>query len=357
MKVNELLQQMIKAGISDIHFKAGSPPLLRIHGELSTTNFDALSAAALEEMAASLMNDEQKARFKKERELDLSYAVDGLSRFRVNVYRQRGTVALTLRVVPLKVKAFDQLNLPNEALKKLASEQRGLILVAGITGSGKTTTLNAIVNHINENFTYQIVTVEDPIEFYHTDKKSSIVQREVGPDTDSFKNALRFALRQDPDVIVIGEMRDPDAISAAITAAETGHLVVSTLHTMDAVSTVDRIVDVYPPHQQAQVRGQVSRVLKGVIAQRLLPSADGKMLWPATEVLIGSSLVRKLILDGKPQDVVKAMEQGEYYKMHTFDQDLIRLVQEKKISMEEAVANATNPEDLTLKARGIGSLG
>ena len=239
----------------------------------------------------------------------------------------------------------------------MASEQRGLILVAGVTGSGKTTTLNAMVNYINENFTYQIVTVEDPIEYYHTDKKSSIVQREVGPDTDSYKNALKFALRQDPDVIVIGEMREVEAIAAGITAAETGHLVISTIHTADASSTVDRIVDAYPQHQQTQVRNQLGRVLRGVIAQRLLPSADGQMRWPATEILVGSPLVRKLIVEGKPQDVYKAMEQGEYYKMHTFDQDLIRLAQEKKISMEEAVSNATNPEDLALKVRGIGTLG
>ncbi len=357
MKINELLQLMIKSGISDIHFKAGSPPLLRVHGSLTVTDLGKLDARAINEMALSLLSDDQKTKFNKEHEIDLSYAVDGLSRFRVNIYRQRGTLALTLRVVPLKVKNFEELNLPIETMKKLAGEQRGLVLIAGITGSGKTTTLNSIINHINENYTYQIVTVEDPIEFFHADKKSSIVQREIGPDTESYKNALKYSLRQDPDVIVIGEMRDYDAISAAITAAETGHLVISTIHTSDAVHTIDRIVDAYPQHQQAQVRNQISRVLKGIIAQRLLPSADGTTRWPATEVLIGTSLIKKIIVEGKPEDIYKALEQGEYYKMHTFDQDLIRLAQEKKISMEEAVANATNPEDLTLKVRGIGVLG
>jgi len=357
MKVSELLQLMLKAGISDIHFKAGSAPHLRVHGELTPTTFDKFTGSSLEEMAFSLMNAHQKAKFEKDHELDMSYAIDEVSRFRVNIYRQRGTIALTLRVVPLKVKTFEELNLPIDVLKKLCGEQRGLVLVAGITGSGKTTTLNSIVNFINEGYTYQIVTVEDPIEFYHVDKKSSIVQREIGPDTDSYKTALKYALRQDPDVIVIGEMRDYEAISAAITAAETGHLVISTIHTADAVHTIDRIVDAYPPHQQHHVRGQVARILKGVVAQRLLPSGDGSMRWPATEVLVGSSLVRKLLADGKPEDIYRSMEQGEYYKMHTFDQDLIRLVQAKKISMEEAVQNATNPEDLTLKARGIGSLG
>src|SRR3989338_2559153 len=228
MNVKELLQKMLQAGISDMHFKAGSPPILRVNGKLSPTPYEPFQAKVVEEFASSLMTDEQKARFKEDCELDLSYCVDGVSRFRVNVYRQKGTVALTLRVVPLQVHTFAELNMPAEALAKLAGEARGLVLFAGVTGSGKTTTLNSVIDHINRNSSCQIVTIEDPIEFYHTDVKSSIAQREVGPDTRSFKNALKYALRQDPDVIVIGEMRDFDAVSAALTAAETGHLVLST---------------------------------------------------------------------------------------------------------------------------------
>ncbi len=356
LRVNELLQLMIKAGISDIHFKVGSPPLIRVNGSLTPTEFEPFTPAAIEELAFSLMNETQKAKFTEEHELDMSYAVDGLSRFRVNVYRQKGTVALTLRVVPLKIKTIEELNLPGEVLIKLAAESRGLVLVTGITGSGKTTTLNAMINHINETSNVHIVTVEDPIEYYHTDKKSSIVQREVGPDTRSFQSALKYVLRQDPDVVVIGEMRDHEAIAAALTAAETGHLVLGTLHTMDAVQTIDRIVDSYPPHQQSQIRMQIGNVLKGVVAQRLISTADNTARLPATEILVGSSLVRKLVAEGKTLELYRAMEQGEYYKMHTFDQDLVRLVQENKITMEEALDNATNPEDLTLKARGIGSL-
>jgi len=354
IKVNELLQLMLKAGISDVHFKVGSPPLLRVHGELTSTNFEPFEASAVEEFAYSLMDEKQKAKFNEEHELDMSYTVDGLSRFRVNVYRQRGTVALTLRVVPLKIKTMEELNLPVDVLKKLASESRGLILISGITGSGKTTTLNAMVNYINETSKVHIVTVEDPIEYFHSDNKSSIVQREVGSDTNSFKNALKYILRQDPDVVVLGEMRDFEAMSAGITAAETGHLVLSTIHTMDAVHTIDRIVDSYPPHQQHQIRAQFANVFKGIISQRLLAPVSGTERVPVTEILVGTSLVRKLIADGKNQDVYRSMEQGEYYKMHTFDQEMIRLVQENKISIEEALDNATNPEDLTLKARGIG---
>lgn len=354
IKVNELLQLMLKAGISDIHFKVGSPPLVRVLGDLVVTQFDPLPPKAIEELAYSLMNENQKAKFDAEHELDMSYSVDGLSRFRVNVYRQKGTIALTLRVVPLEIKTLEELHLPAEILKKLASESRGLILISGITGSGKTTTLNAMIRHINDNFKVHIVTVEDPIEYYHADKKASIVQREVGADTHSFQNALKYILRQDPDVVVIGEMRDFEAISAGITAAETGHLVISTVHTMDTVHTIDRIISTYPPHQQQAIRVQLANVLKGIVAQRLLPTADGKERVPATEILVGTSLVRKLIAEGKAQDIYRAIEQGEYYKMHTFDQDLLRLAQTNKISMAEAQENATNPEDLALKARGVG---
>lgn len=353
MNVNELLQLMIKKDISDIHFKAGSAPLIRLNGRLVSTGFDQFTPKHIEELANSLMNAEQKKAFESENELDMAYHVDELSRFRVNIYKQRGTVALTLRVVPLKVKTFEELNLPIETMKKLASENRGLILIAGVTGAGKTTTLNAMLNYVNECYSRNIVTVEDPIEYYHTDKKSSISQREVGLDTKSYAKALKYILRQDPDVIVIGEMRDHEAISAGITAAETGHLVLSTIHTMDAVQTVDRIVDTYPPHQAGAIRAQLSNVLKGIVAQRLVPGKGENARFPATEILVGTSLVRKLIADGKSQDVCKAMEQGAFYGMHSFDQDLVRLCKEGKITTEEALDISTNPDDLTLKLKGI----
>jgi len=353
MNITEILQTMIKSGISDIHFKADSSPLIRLHGKLMPTKTQSLSPKNIEELAYSLMSKEQQTKFEQENELDMSYSIEGLSRFRINIYRQRGTPALTLRVVPTKIKTFEELNLPATVLKKLSSEPRGLILITGVTGAGKTTTLNSMLDSINTNFNYNIVTVEDPIEFCHKDKKSSISQREVGTDTKSFKNALKYVLRQDPDVVVMGEMREFDAMSAGITAAETGHLVISTIHTIDSVQTIDRIIDSYPEHQQKQVRSQLSNVLKGVIGQRLCHTVDGEGRIPAIEILVGNSTIRKLIIENKTQDIYKAMELGGYYSMQTFDQSLQKLCQENKITLEEALDKATNPEDLKLKLKGI----
>ena len=353
MNITEILQTMIKSGISDIHFKADSSPLIRLHGKLMPTKTQSLSPKNIEELAYSLMSKEQQTKFEQENELDMSYSIEGLSRFRINIYRQRGTPALTLRVVPTKIKTFEELNLPATVLRKLASEPRGLILITGVTGAGKTTTLNSILDSINTNFNYNIVTVEDPIEFCHKDKKSSISQREVGTDTKSFKNALKYVLRQDPDVVVMGEMREFDAMSAGITAAETGHLVISTIHTIDSVQTIDRIIDSYPEHQQKQVRSQLSNVLKGVIGQRLCHTVDGEGRIPAIEILVGNSTIRKLIIENKTQDIYKAMELGGYYSMQTFDQSLQKLCQENKITLEEALDKSTNPEDLKLKLKGI----
>ncbi|HBU70147.1 MAG TPA: type IV pili twitching motility protein PilT [Elusimicrobia bacterium] len=353
MNVNELLQLMVKKNISDIHFKAGAAPLIRVNGKLISTGFDQFSYKHLEELAFSFMNDAQKKHFLEENELDLAHSIDAVSRFRVNVYRQRGTIALTLRVVPLSIKNFAELNLPGEPMQKLASEPRGLILIAGVTGAGKTTTMNSIVDYINSNFQYNIVSVEDPIEYFHKDKKSSVSQREVGIDTKSYSKALKYILRQDPDVVVIGEMRDYEAMLAAITTAETGHLVISTIHTMDAAQTIDRIVGSCPPHQQASVRSQLAYVIKGIVAQRLVSSKDGSSRLPVTEILIGTSLIKKLLADDKLSDVYKAMEQGSYYGMRTFDQSLLELYKDGKITMEEALDKSSNPDDLTLKLRGI----
>ncbi|MFH0948550.1 MAG: PilT/PilU family type 4a pilus ATPase [Elusimicrobiota bacterium] len=355
MNVPELLQAMLKKGISDIHFKVGSPPSIRINGKLVSTGFENFTAKHIEEIAFGLLNKEQKEIFGAEDELDMSYEVEDVSRFRVNVYRQRGTVALTIRVVPLKVKTFDELNLPTNILKKFAEESRGLILFVGITGAGKTTTMNAVVEYINENFAYKIATIEDPIEYFHRDKKSFITQREVGADTKSFGRGLKYVLRQDPDVVCIGEMRDFEAISAGITAAETGHLVLSTIHTTDTVQTIDRIIDAYPPHQQHQVRLSLSNVLKGIVAQRLISTIKDDVRLPATEILVATSLIRKNISEGKSSEIYKLVEQGEYYGMRTFDQDIIKLYKDKKITIEDALENATNPDDLMLKIKGIES--
>jgi twitching motility protein PilT len=353
MKADQLLQLMVKKGISDIHFKVGSAPLIRVNGRLLQTGMEMISPENIEELAYGFMTPEQKRQFETEHELDIAYSIASLSRFRINVYLQRGTIALSLRVVPLQVKGFDELHLPVATLQKLAGETRGLILIAGITGAGKTTTLNSLIDYLNSQYSYNIITVEDPIEYYHRDKKSSISQREVGSDTRSYARALTHALRQDPDIVVIGEMRDFEAVSAAITAAETGHLVLSTIHTLDAVQTIDRIIDSFPPHQQASVRSQLGNVLKGIVAQRLLNCKDGDELIPVTEVLTGTSLVRKLIQENKLPDVYKSMEQGSYYGMHTFDQAIFELYRQGRITIEEALDNATNADDLTLKLKGI----
>ncbi|MBI5211624.1 MAG: PilT/PilU family type 4a pilus ATPase [Elusimicrobia bacterium] len=352
--VNALLKLMLQKEISDIHFKADSHPALRYHGMMiPAANLPKLTGEDIKTAAYQLMTPEQVKEFEREMELDVAYSLEGVSRFRVNVFKQKGTIGLTLRVVPVKVRSFDELNLPVAPLMKLAGESRGLILFAGITGVGKTTTMNSFVNHLNTNYQYRIISIEDPIEFYHADVKSSIVQREVGKDTKCFSNALRHVLRQDPDVVVIGEMRDHETMAAALTAAETGHLVLSTIHTMNSTQTVDRIVDTHPVHQHNQVRQQLANCLKGVIGQRLVLSRDGKSRFPATEILIVNSLVRRHLLDGKPAEVYKVIESGSYYGMHSFDQDLLRLYSDGKIDEKSVIENANNPEDVALKIKSL----
>ncbi len=352
--IKNLLTLMVQKDISDIHFKADSVPALRVRGTMIlASNLQKMTADDIKAVAYQLMNKDQAAEFEKTMELDLAYSLDGLARFRVNVYRQKGSLGLTLRVVPMKLRTFEELNLPVEAMRKLGNEGRGLILFTGITGAGKTTTLNSFLHYLNNNHQYRIITIEDPIEFYHADAKSTIVQREVGLDTHSFGSALKHILRQDPDVVVIGEMRDLETMQAAIAAAETGHLVLSTVHTLDAMQTVDRIVDAHPAHQHAQVRQQLANCLKGVIGQRLVLSKDGKSRFPATEVMIGNSLVRRHLLEGKTSEIRKVLEGGEYYGMHTFDQDLLRLYSEGKIDDKVVLEEATNPEDVALRLKGL----
>jgi twitching motility protein PilT len=352
--IKSLLKLMVQKGISDIHFKAEACPALRLHGSLIlAANLPRISAEEIKAMAYELMTPEQVQEFEREMELDTAYSVEGVSRFRVNIFRQKGTTGLTLRVVPMKLQSFEELNLPSEALKKLGDEKRGLILFAGVTGAGKTTTMNTFLHYLNASHHYRVITIEDPIEFYHVDLKSTVVQREVGHDTRSFAGALRHILRQDPDVVVIGEMRDLETMQAAISAAETGHLVLSTVHTMDAIQTVDRIVDAHPAHQHNQVRQQLSNTLKGVVGQRLVLAKDGQGLYPATEVLITNSLVRRHLLEAKTPELRKIIEGGAYYKMHSFDQDLLRLFSEGKIDDKVVVENSSNPEDVALKLRSL----
>jgi len=355
MELNEILQIALRANASDIHLKAGLPPMFRVDGRLVPLKDDRrLPPEEVARMALGTMSDFQREKFKQTNEVDLAYGVPGLGRFRVNIFQQRGTVGAVFRVIPFKIQTIEQLMLP-KVIEKLAGEQRGLILVTGTTGSGKSTTLAAMIDHVNATETCHIMTIEDPIEFLIRDKRSIVNQREVGVDTMSFGQALKSALRQDPDVILVGEMRDLETIETALTAAETGHLVMSTLHTLDATETINRIISAFPPYQQKQVRLQLSSVLKGVVSQRLVPRADGKGRVPATEVLLATARVRELIEDkDRTKEIPDAIAQGNVsYGMQTFDQSLMWLLKSGMITYEEALRQATNADDFALRVSGI----
>jgi twitching motility protein PilT len=357
MELNEILQVALRGGASDIHLKAGLPPMFRVDGTLvPLKDGKRLSPEDIARMVFGIMNEFQKEKFKASNEVDLAYGVPGLGRFRVNVFQQRGTVGCVLRVIPFKVMTIKDLNLP-PILEKVALEERGLILVTGTTGSGKSTTLAAMVDHINATETDHIMTIEDPIEFLIRDKRSVINQREVGVDTVSFSQALKSALRQDPDVILVGEMRDLETIETALTAAETGHLVLSTLHTLDAVETINRIVSAFPPYQQKQVRLQLGAILRAVVSQRLVPRADGKGRVAAVEVLRTTARVREMIEDkDRTKELEDAISQGfQTYGMQSFDQSLMSLVKQNLITYEEAKRQATNPDDFALRFSGISA--
>ena len=308
LELNEILKIALKGGASDIHLKSGLPPIFRVDGALvPLKNAERLLPDQMDEISNHIMNPIQQERFAEKREADLAYGIAGLGRFRVNVFQQRGTKGIVFRVIPFGVKTVEQLHLP-KVVQGIAEEHRGLILVTGTTGSGKSTTLAAMIEHINASRTSHIMTIEDPIEFLIRDRRSIVNQREIGVDTQNFANALRAALRQDPDVILVGEMRDFETIETAITAAETGHLVLSTLHTLDATETINRIISVFPPYQQKQIRLQLSAILKAVISQRLVPRADGKGRVPALEVMISTARVRECIAD---KDRTKEIHDGE----------------------------------------------
>ncbi|MDA1184735.1 MAG: type IV pilus twitching motility protein PilT [Acidobacteria bacterium] len=355
--INDLLKIAVTCGASDLHLKVGIVPMLRLGGALAPApGADRLTHDDITAALDAVLPAEFRDAFAADREVDLAYSVAGLGRFRCNVFHQRGTLGMVFRVIPMRVSSIEQLLLPS-VLERIASEERGLVLVTGTTGSGKSTTLAAMIDHVNSTRTSHVMTVEDPIEFLHRDKHSIISQREVGADTRSFSHALRSALRQDPDVILVGEMRDLETIETALLAAETGHLVFSTLHTLDAAETINRIIAVFPPHQQQQIRIQLSGVIKAILSQRLIPKADGTGRAPAVEVMVATAFIRDCILDASKTHLIRdAIAQGtSQYGMQTFDQSLFRLYQQKIISAEEALRWATNADELTLKMQGVTS--
>jgi len=357
MHVDDLLIIAAEAGASDLHLKAGSFPMMRVRGFLTpASESKRLDHEELAAMAAAVLKPEHREKFKQHKEVDLAYSVPGLGRFRCNAFQQRGTIGMIFRVIPWGVSTIEELALP-PVLKRIAAGERGLILVTGTTGSGKTTTLAGMIDEINRTRTAHIITVEDPIEYLHRDNLSVINQREIGIDTPSFAEALRGALRQDPDVILVGEMRDFETIQTALLAAETGHLVLSTLHTLDATETINRIIAVFPPHQQKQVRLQLSSVLRAVVSQRLIPKTDGKGRAPAVEVLITTAFIRDCILDKEKTHLIHgAIAQGtSQYGMQTFDQSIFNLYERGLVSYEEALRWATNVDEFKLKVQGVAT--
>jgi twitching motility protein PilT len=352
--LDELLFMMVEAKASDLHLKAGSPPVIRVDGELQPLDLPECSPEDSKDYAASIMSDKQIRRFSEANEIDFAYSAPKVGRFRVNVYRQRGSISIAMRQVATSIPSFEELTLPG-IVRKMALEPRGLLLVTGTTGSGKTTTLASMIDHINGNLRRHIVTVEDPIEVLHKDKLSIINQREVGLDTESYSSALKYVLRQDPDVILIGEMRDLETVRTALTAAQTGHFVMSTLHTIDATETINRIIDFFPLYQQKQVRIMLAGSLRGIVSQRLLTKADGIGRVPAVEVMIMTGRIRDFILDPEQtHNIETAIKEGDYYGMQTFDQSLLGLYEQGLVTLSDAITVATSPHDfkLLLQSRG-----
>jgi len=357
MHVNDFLKIAVDAGASDLHLKVGSFPMMRVRGGLTpASDVKKLDHEDVVAMSAAVMSTSQRQKFKETQEVDLAYSVPGLGRFRCNIFQQRGTVGIVLRVIPMKIRTIDELGLPH-VLKSIAEEERGLVLVTGTTGSGKSTTLAAMIDHINNTRSAHVMTVEDPIEFLHRDNMSMVNQREVAVDTRSFAQALRSALRQDPDVILVGEMRDFETIETGLLAAETGHLVFSTLHTLDATETINRIIAVFPPHQQKQIRLQLASVLKAVISQRLMPKADGQGRAPAVEVMVSTAYIRDGIVDKEKTHLIHgAIAAGtSQYGMQTFDQSIFGLFKQGLVSYEEALRWASNVDEFKLKVQGIST--
>jgi len=356
MDLNTICKAAVKAGASDIHLKAGAPPIVRVDGHMQPLERqDPLQADALGKMAWNILSPSQRDRFKANLDIDLSWTVSGLGRFRVNVFRQRHAIGMVLRIIPDKVKTIDELRLP-KVIHDIAKKPRGLVLVTGITGSGKSTTLASIVEEINQNQARHIVTIEDPIEFVFTDAKSLINQREVGADTLNFANALRAAMRQDPDVILVGELRDKETVKIALSAAETGHLVLSTLHTLDAAETINRIVGFFEPHHHKQVRNQLGSVLQATLSQRLIPTKFGGRV-AAVEVMRNTGVITDCIIDPtRLTEIPDLMARNHnVYGTQTFDQSVLALLKDGLIDKEQALRSVNNPDDLELKLQGISS--
>jgi twitching motility protein PilT len=357
MNIDDLLAIVMERKASDLHLKVGNYPHLRIDGDLvPLAEFARINPEDMLNMAFSMMTNRQKQKLKETTELDIAYGVAGIGRFRVNIFQQRGNVGIVMRAIPTKIRSLDELNLP-PVVDKICDESRGLVLVTGITGSGKSTTLASMVDRINSSRAEHIITIEDPIEFLHRDKKGFVNQREVEVDTSSFATALRSSLRQDPDVILVGEMRDLETIGTALHAAETGHMVFSTLHTLDAVETINRIVAVFPPLEQKQIRLQLSGTLRAIVSQRLVKRSDGPGRVPAVEVMISTAFIRECIV--VPEKTVQVRDLiaqgGSQYGMQTFDQSLFQLLKNGLISLETAMENASNPDDFKLRISGVRS--
>src|ERR1051325_9436835 len=352
--IDQLLQMLVDKEASDLHLRVGEPPVMRIHGELRRLDgFEKLSDRDMYDLLFHVMNEERRQRFEQNMELDMSYQVPGLSRFRVNIFRQQGHIGAVMRVIPFNVRTIDDLMIP-PIVKDLCLLPRGLILVTGPTGSGKSTTLAAMVNHINELRPKHIMTIEDPIEYMHRDKMSAINQREIGVDTHTFAAALKHVMRQNPDIILVGEMRDLETIQLAITAAETGHLVFATLHTTDAPQTIDRIIDVFEPEAQQQIRLQLATVLQAVISQTLLIRKDGQGRVAAFEVLICTSAVRTLIREGKTYQVNTDIQTGQQFGMQTLDSSLLNLVSRGLVTFEDALSKTSNMNEFVMRAERLG---
>ncbi len=352
MDIKELLKAMIEKDASDLHLKVGSPPVLRIRRELVGQDLPRISGEGIRETAYLLMNEYQKDQFEKKKEIDFAYVLPGRGRFRTNIFRQKGEIGIVMRRIREDIPSFEELGLP-PVLRNIALSERGIVLVTGTSSSGKSTTMSAMVDYINSNKKRHIMTIEDPIEYLHNDKMSLINQREVGLDTDSFGIALRHVIRQDPDIILIGEMRDEETFMAAMSASETGHLVFSTLHSTDVTQVIDRILDFFPQTQHQQVRMQLALNLKAVICQRLIPRASGNGLIPAVEVLMLTPAVAKLIRENRIGKLVAAMQSGTEDGMQTFNMSLAKLINNKLIMLEDALSKSANPEGLKMNMKGI----
>jgi twitching motility protein PilT len=353
LKLEELLERAVREGASDIFIKAGAAPVLRVAGNVMPLYSDVISEFEVADYVEHLANEQARGRLAEHGEIDLAYELDPLGRFRVNIFRQRGRMSMVMRVIKSRIPPFDELNLPSENLKKLASLPRGLVLVTGIAGSGKSTTIASMLEYVNENFAKHIVTVEDPIEYVFQDKRSIFDQREIGHDTGSYSTALKHVVRQSPDIIMLGEMRDSETMEAAMHAAETGHLVFSTLHTPNAMQSVDRIMNFFPPHSHNFLRMQMSQLLEGVVSQRLIPTKDMTNRVPAIEIMMATPTIRELLVQGKSGELYKATKQGKYFGCMTFNQSLKALLDSDLITVEDAINNADSPEELRLELRGI----